>query len=78
MGHPSVIHHRIPILELGVRRILAPDHAGFALYGPGAPGQQGIELRCEGGEEEVDKWISTMTWNQLVAWRKLAVHHQQG
>jgi hypothetical protein len=68
----TVIHHRFPILELGVRRILAADHAGFALYGPGVSGAQGVEVRCAGGDGEVDKWISTMTWNQLVAGRKQA------
>lgn len=37
----AVVHHRLPILEVGVRRIVAPDHAGFALYGPGVSGPQG-------------------------------------
>lgn len=36
-----MVHHRFPILEVGVRRVVALDHAGFALYGPGVSGQQG-------------------------------------
>jgi len=71
----SVIHHRFPISEVGTRRVVHPPsalggredgYAGFVLYYDNVS----LELRCGGGEGEVDKWLSVLQWNAVVAARK--------
>ena len=71
----SVIHHRFPVSKVGTRRVVYPPsalggeregYAGLVLYYDNVS----LELRCEGGEGEVDKWLSVLQWNAVVAARK--------
>ncbi len=62
----SVVHHRFPVADVGTRRIVTADYAGFELY----HGHHSIELRCDGGEGEVDKWLSVLQWNGVVKGRQ--------